>query len=152
MSNFEIALIVMACAVPVVALLMVLPKIKLKVKKKEKKEKEVESTKTLADVKKEEPKEEVALEKPKEAKNPVMANEISDDDFKTYLSRRKPISKPSRIDLPDDYVDRTTPYMPRRISKQENKPKNIKEEIQNLSPKLKAMLIAGVLDKKDLDE
>lgn len=150
MSYFEIASIILACAVPVVSLVMVLPKIKLKFKKKEKKEKKVEPVKTMADIKKEEHKEEVVLEKPKEVKNPVMANEISDDDFKTYLSRRKAISKPSRIDLPDDYVDRTTPYMPRRIRKQE-KPKNIKEEIQNLSPKLKAMLIAGVLDKKDYD-
>ena len=147
MSNFEVFIIVMVCVVPVLALLMVLPKIKIKFKKKEKKA-NVE-TKTYAEIKVEEkPIEPNVEEKPKEVKKPVLSSEISTEDFKSYFNRRKPTSKPSRLDLPADFKDRTMPYTPRR--RMENKkPKSVAEEIQNLSPELKALIITGVLDKKD---
>ena len=147
MSNFEIFLIVMVCAVPFIALLMVLPK---KIKKAKEKNKKSVDIKTLEDLKKEEKKEEPVENKP-EVKKHVAKSEISTDDFKKYLQRRKPISKPSRMELPKDFVDRTIPYTPRRRRIKNDRPNNLTEEIQNLSPELKALIIAGVLDPKNFD-
>lgn len=157
MSSFEIVLIVLACAVPCVALFFVLPK-KLKGEKKSKKEKKSE-LKTYEELKKEETKEEpktqeqskVELEKKKEPSK-VATTEISTDDFSSYLKRRKNPTKPSRIELPKDFLDRTSPYAHRRKQKEEQKPKNVAEEIRLLSPELKALLIAGVLDPKNFDK
>lgn len=150
MSNFEILLIVLVCIVPVVSLLMVLPKIKLKFKKKEKKVQP--ETKTYAEIKAEDKANEPKIEeKPKEMKKFVSSGEISTDDFRSYLNKRKPTSKPSRLSLPADFKDRTMPYEPRRRRMVNKKPQSVAEEIQNLSPELKAMIIAGVLDKKDFD-
>jgi len=143
MSNFEIFLIVMLCATPFIALLFVLPK-KLK---KEKAAEKVE-TKTLKDIKQEEPKP-VVEEKKIEPKK-VASSEISTDDFKSYLKRREPTSKPNRVELPKDFKDMTLPYRPRRRVKNE-KPKTIGEEIQSLSPELKALMITGILDRKNFD-
>jgi len=150
MSNFEIFLMVMICAVPVVSLLMLLPKIKIKFKKKEKKVQA--ETKTYAEIKAEEaPAQPQTEEKPKEVKKNFSSNEISNDDFKSYLNRRKPTSRPSRLNLPEDFADRTMPYSPRRRKRADQQPKSVAEEIDNLSPELKAIIFAGVLDKKDYD-
>ena len=147
MSNFEIALIILAALIPVIALFMVLPKIKIKFKKKEKK---VEPLKTLVDIKSEESKEEHKIEeKQSEVKNYNVTNDISTDEFKAYLNRRKEISRPKRIDLPQGFIDRTMPYSRRRNKPQ--KPKTIAEEIQNLSPQAKALIISGALDRKYFD-
>ncbi len=150
MSSFEIFIIVLVCVVPIIALFMVLPKIKIKFKSKQKKS---PKTKTYAEIKaEEEPKEVKIEEKPKETKKQTIASEISTEDFKNYLNRRQPTTKPSKMELSEDFVDRTSPYFPRRMRRSVQKPKNVAEEIKNLSPELKAMLIAGVLDKKDYDE
>lgn len=143
MSNFEIFLIVMLCATPIIALFFILPK-------KLKKEKKVEKTevKTLKEVKQEESKP-VVEEKKIEPKK-VASSEISTDDFKSYLNHRTPTSKPSRVELPKDFRDMSLPYRPRRREKKE-KPKTIVEEIQSLSPELKALMITGVLDRKNFD-
>lgn len=148
MFNFQTILIIMACSVPVVSLMMVLPKLKLK--KKEKKPESKEDTKTLEDLKKEEKTEQtVETPKPIEVKRTEIANDISTEDFKSYLNNRKPFSKPSRIDLPDDFIDRTTPFSRRQTKK--DQPKSLAEEIKTLSPELKAILFTGALDKKDFD-
>ena len=150
MSKFEIFLIVTACAAPVLALLMVLPKIKIKFKKKEKKAK-IE-TKSYAELKAEEkPIEPKVEEKPKEVKKFMSSDEISTDDFKSYLNKRKSATRPSRLDMPDDFIDRTMPYTPRRRRRTEEKPKTVAEEIKNLSPELKALLLTGAFDKKNYD-
>ncbi len=149
MSNFEIFLIVMACAIPFIALLTLVPKIKLKKKEK----KVAKPTKQLVDLKQEEkPIELVVEEKPKEIQQQVISNEISTGDFKNYLERKKQdVSKPKRVELPSDFKDISMPYMPRRRARQSEKPQNVAEEIKSLSPELKAMLIAGVLDKRNYD-
>ena len=149
MSYFEIFLIVMLCAVPVIALLMVLPKIKLKKKEK----KVAEPTKTYSEIKSEaKPNEPEVEEKPKEVQKQIMSNEISTDDFKSYLERKKQdLSKPKRVELPSDFKDMSMSYMPRRRARQAEKQKNVAEEIKSLSPELKAMLMAGVLEKRDYD-
>lgn len=145
MSNFEIFLIVMVCAVPVLALLFVLPKFK----KKEKKAKAIELSKTYSEIKSEE-KVEPKKETPKEAISKYVNNHISPDEFKSYLKDKK-TTKPSRIEFPADFKDRTMPYTPRRNMMANKKPNSVAEEIRSLSPELKAMLIAGILDKKDYD-
>jgi hypothetical protein len=55
------------------------------------------------------------------------------------------------MELPKDFIDRTMPYIPRKRRIKNDKPKNLTEEIQNLSPELKALIIAGVLDPKNFD-
>ena len=149
MSRFEIFIIAMLCAIPVVALIAVFPKIKFKKKTK----KVVEPTKTYAEIKQEEKPAQPIVEevKPKEVKKPIMSDEISSDDFRSYLEHKKQdVSKPKRVELPSDFKDMSMPFVPRRRVRNQ-KPKNISEEIKGLSPELKAMLIAGVLDKKDYD-
>ena len=153
MSNFEIFIIVVLCFVPILAFVMLLPKLKLKFnfKKKEK------STKTkmepIAEIKTEEkPKETKVEETPKEVKPVISSNEISTEDFSGYLNKRKPVTKPQKVELPEGFVDRTMPYIPQRRMSDIKKPKTIAEEIESLSPELKAIIVAGVLDKKDYDE
>jgi len=150
MSNFEIVLTVLACAVPLVALLFVLPKFKKKEKAK------VETpTKTYEEIKKEEtPKEETKLEEKKENKSlPKITNtEFDSNDFKSYLKRKQQTtSKPMRVDLPEDFEYKTMPYLPRRRRREDLKPKTVAEEIRSLSPELKALIFTGALDKKNFD-
>ncbi|MBQ8615783.1 MAG: hypothetical protein IJ415_04380 [Clostridia bacterium] len=146
MSNFEIVLIVLACAVPVVALLFVLPKFK------KKEQKAPVPTKTYEEIKKEE-QVEIKSGLPEEKKVQTFANnDFSPEDFKGYLNhKQKNITRPSRVNLPKDFMDRTEPYMPRRRRRMEEKPKSVADEIRSLSPELKALIIAGVLDKKDFN-
>lgn len=145
MSNFEIILIVLVCAVPIVAFLFVLPKIKKKEKKVE------ETTKTLADLKQEEKKPEIIKETP--VKKEVVQDEISSSEIQSYIDfKKKNLSKPKRVEMPKDFKDITLPYTPRRRHSQDKKPKTVAEEIQNLSPELKVLIISGVLDPKSFDK
>lgn len=145
MSSFEIVLIVMACCVPVVAILFVLPKLKKKQKKVEK------PVKTYEELKKEEVVPVTKIE-PKAPKKVVNTQEFSSDDFRSYLAqKRKNTTIPSRVELPDGFVDTTMPYMPRRRRRIETKPKTVAEEIKSLSPELKALIISGVLEPKNFD-
>ena len=55
--------------------------------------------------------------------------------------------------LPDDFRDLSTRYNPNsRLNKtgQENS-SSLAEEINSLSPELKALILSGALDKKDYD-
>ena len=147
MSNFEIFLIVAMCLVPVVSLITFLPK---KLKGLKKKKPESAKVKTLEDLKKEEqPKEIKAVEK--QSNLSASSNEISTDDFKDYLQRRKPTSKPKRMELPPSFLDRTSPYARMNI-RNNQKPKSVSEEFKSLSPKLKSLIISGVFDPKDFDK
>lgn len=152
MFSFESVMIFLACSVPIVALFFVLPKIK----KKEKKE-ETKPVKSYEEIKKEEVKAEPQkeeMEKPKEKKieRAFSTNDFSPDDFRGYLDRKqKTITKPTRVDLPEGFIDRTEPYLPRRRRREEEKPKTVAEEIRSLSPELKALIFTGALDKKDYD-
>ena len=150
MSNFEIVLIFLAGTIPIVTFLFVFKKFK----KKEKKE--TTPTKTYEEMKKEEqeqnkPVEEVKVEEKKVEKSAFPNNDFTAEDFKGYLNhKQKHISKPSRVDLPKDFVDTTLPYS-RRRRRMEEKTKSVAEEINSLSPELKVLIIAGVLDKKNYD-
>lgn len=142
MSSFEIFLIVGFALSPFVALLFVLPK-KLK---KEKTPPPTTEYKPEPELK--EKKEEVKEEKPLEIIKPT----VSTDEFKDYLtSKRKNIKLPKHIDSP---FMQTEDYIPsrfrRRKPKQENK--SIAEQVQDLSPELKVMMLSGVFNRKDFDE
>ena len=147
MSNFEIFLIVAMCLVPVVSLITFLPK---KLKGLKKKNPEKEKVKTLEELKQEEQPKEIKEVK-KEANLNASSNEISTDDFKDYLKRRKPTSRPKRMELPPGFLDRTSPYA-RMNLRNNKKPQSVSEEFKSLSPKLKSLIISGVLAPKDFDK
>ncbi len=148
MSNFEIFLIVGICIVPFVAFMFVMPKFK-------KKEKIKIETKTYEDLKKEEKitEQPIIEEQPKETKPIFETQDFTSDDFKNYLKyRNENTTHPKKIEHGKDFMDMTTDYLPqRRRSRQNQKPKNIAEEIKSLSPELKALIISGALDKKNFD-
>lgn len=152
MSNFEIFLIVALCAVPFVSVLFILPKFK-------KKEKPAPApAKTYEDVKKEEIKKEDVTESvvektvEKKAESVFAKNDFSSEDFRSYVNyKQKNTTKPFRVELPKDFVDRTEPYIPRRRRREVEKPKTVAEEIRSLSPELKALIFTGALDKKNFD-
>ncbi len=153
MSKFEIILIVCACLAPFFAIIFFLPrKVNFKnlfknlFKKKEKKSAE---TKSETEGPKMEEKPAQAVEVKPEYR-PMVDNSISTDEFKSYLNRReKDISKPKRHELPKDFIDQTMPFEPfERRKPREKKPQSVAEEIQSLSPELKALIISGFLDRK----
>ena len=154
MSTIEIILIVAACIIPVVAFFMVLPK-------RKKKEKVPPPTNTYV---KEEKKEEKpatqaaptsSSSSPKELAKPKVAKPIFDDDedFKSYLElKKKRTPAPEPIEEGSFVRNPVGEYIPARLRTkiaEKNDAKSIKDQINELSPELKAMLIAGVLDRKD---
>ena len=88
-------------------------------------------------------------------KKPVVSianSEFSAEDFRGYLNHRQSnMTKPSRVDLPEGFIDRTEPFVRKRPKKDENKPQTVAEEIKSLSPELKALIFTGALDKKNFD-
>ena len=74
------------------------------------------------------------------------------DDFKDYINfKRKQTRSPYRIQEPDDIF--TEEYLPPRLRRRHlQSSKSVSEQIKELSPELKAMLLTGVLDKKDYDD
>lgn len=149
MSKIEIFLIVGVCLAPIVALLFVLPK---KIKKQTK-----EAPPTTPYVSEEPKKEEAPSEQSaKEVKKDEVVIKNDDiyktDDFKNYINhKRKQTRSPYRIQEPDDVF--TEEYLPPRLRrKKQQSNKSVSEQIKELSPELKAMLLTGVLDKKDYDD
>lgn len=147
MTKMEILLIVCAVLIPIVALIMILPKIK----KKEK------------SAKQEKPKEEPAKQIQQEEKKPDSIKEVkaeakpqlfdqnssySADDFKGYLKEKnKKINKPVRKELSNDYKDLTKGY--EEYMRQSTKPeKSMADDICCLSPELQAMVLTGILNRK----
>ena len=148
MFNFEKLLIIAACAIPIIALSVFMFKRTVEKLKKPKNKKQ-EPVQPQAEVQKVE-------EKPKEIepvvnKNKSVASEISTDDFKAYLNKRKEISKPKKLEHPQGFQDRTMQYMPTQRSRI-RKHKSIAEEIQTLSPELKALILSGALDRRDFED
>lgn len=150
MLNFQTFLILSACSIPFIAFVFVLPKFKKKEKKTAKQAEEKQTsvpleTKTEAKVS--------MPEKPQEKKfEPVFNNaEFSPEDFKGYLNnRQKNMSKPTRVDLPEGFIDTTQPFV-RRVKNKQEKSQTVAEEIRSLSPELKALIFTGALDKKNFD-
>ena len=150
MSNFEIFLIVAFCSVPVIALLFVLPK----KNKKQGKESLPPAPYVSDEAIKEVEDEEISVEKSVEVKeeNKIKSEELyNTDEFKDYINfKREQTKSPFRIQEPNDVF--TEDYLPLRLRRKQKEAKSIPEQIKDLSPELKAVLLAGVLDKKDYDE
>ena len=141
MSIIERFLLIGICVAPFVALLFVLPK------SKKKKQKTFETTDYVPESK-EEP---VAEVKPEIEKEKVTTKSFEDEilDYRQFLEKRKEhITRPSRVELPKGYNDLTESYsaMRRRMERASQQDKNT--NIHNLDPEIKALLIAGILDRK----
>ena len=126
---------------PFVALLFIIPKIK------KKKQKTFETTDYVPENKEEpivETKQEIKEEK---IETKSFKNEI--ESYREFLEKRKEkMSHPTRVELPKGYTDLTESYsaMRRRMERSNNQEKNT--NINNLDPEIKALLIAGILDRK----
>lgn len=142
MSGLEISILIMACVLPLASFIFIKPK-----KKKKDKAEQVENKKE--EVKIEQKPQPIIKEEPKINEE---SNEDSfDKDIQSYVEyKKKNTTKPKRVDMPPSFKDMSMPYVPRRRIV-EKKPQTIADEINSLSPELKAMLIAGILDKKNYD-
>ena len=143
MSIMEKILLISACVAPLIALLFILPKIK------KKKPKTFETTEYIPE-KKEEPVE----VKPEIVEEKVEKKSFEDEieTYREFLQKRKQnITQPSRVELPKDYQDLTESYsaLCRRQARMQNQEKNT--NLHNLDPEIKALLIAGILDRKYFD-
>ena len=152
MTKVEICLTICAFVMPFLALLFVLPK---KISGKQEKPKETAKFTINKEEKKEEtkPVESKLTEKPVEKKkrNPFEDVKYSAEDFRGYLNRRKEnMTKPKHKTPKEDTTFSFADFMAKK-SKEDIAPALIREDIHNLSPDLTAMMIAGVLDKKDFD-
>lgn len=140
MSIIERFLLIGLCIAPFVALMFVLPKVK-------KKQKTFETTDYVPETKVEpvaEVKPEIIEEK---IENKSFEEEIMD--YRQFLEKRKErMSMPSRVELPKGYNDLTESYsaMRRRMERASQQEKNT--NINNLDSEIKALLIAGILDRK----
>ena len=143
MSVFEIIIIASAVSIPVIALLMVIPKFKRRQK--------LISHETMPYVSSEN--ESPVVNKTvdqdqKETTRSLQAQEDSTDEFKDYLRYKKEsIVGPTKKELPEGYIDRTSPYVRRRMDKNKEH-KTIIEQINTLSPELLTMMLSGIFDKK----
>lgn len=143
MSIIERVLLIGACVAPLVALLFILPKIK------KKKPKTFETTEYVPE-KKEDPVE----VKPEIVEEKVQEKSFEDEieSYREFLKRRKEnMTEPSKNELPKGYQDLTESYsaLRRRRAQRLNEEKNT--NIHNLDPEIKALLIAGILDRKYFD-
>ena len=139
MSIIEKVLLISVCVAPFVALMFVLPKVK-------KKEKTFETADYVPEKK----------EEPVEVKPVVVEEKVSEKSFENeivnyreFLQKRKEhMSRPSRVELPKGYNDLTESYsaMRRRMERASQQENNT--NINNLDPEIKALLIAGILDRK----
>ena len=142
MSTVEIVLIVIACLIPVVSLIIILPK-HLKFAKS----KPASATPT--------PAEPIKTEQPKVVANKAPMQDYNTDEFKSYLNKRKEkLTKPVRNNNVASNLLPNENYFPRRITRASatQQPQTLIDEIRNLSPELKALIFSGALNRKDYDK
>lgn len=142
MGTFEIILIIGAILTPVVAMLIIIPK---KIKKKE--EKTIE-TKPYVVAEKEEVKQ--VTEVPKEEPiNLVKPNQINDDlqTYREYLNKKQ-TSQPKKLELNGKFDNLTEDYRA-FMERMNKKPEKNKYDVSELSDEMKALLILGILDRKE---
>lgn len=142
MSTIERILLIGACVAPLFALLFVLPKLK-KIKKKEK-------TFETTDYVPENKVEPVVEAKPDILESTPKTKSFEDEiqSYREFLEKRKEkMTNPSRKELPKGYVDMSESYSAMR-RRQERQNSQTNTNIHNLDPEIKAMLIAGILDRK----
>ena len=144
MSKIEILILILASAIPLFSFVVVYKsKLKNIFKKKQKDtKKEIKE-----EIKQEEKPEEVVVEpiKEKSLSDKVEENFFTSD-FKEYSRMKK-----DKITFPE--MKFNSEFVPTFDLDEFDrpKPKTIAEQIKSLSPELKALIVAGVLDKKDID-
>lgn len=148
MSKIEIGILIVLCLLPIITLVIVLPK---KLKKKAPPPPTTEYKPDKPVVEEEKPKPE-KVEKPKTlGENKGLYN---DDSFKGYLKDRKGNRTPPTFKEPnfdDPFMNDVFRPNMQQTSKG-NEDKSLSEQINELSPELKAMLLSGILDRKNFDE
>ena len=144
MSLIEKVILISIGLIPFIALIMFLPKI-LKNKK---------ANKTIASAEPaNEPKTTPTEIQPKQQTPKEKEKKQEFDDFSDYANMKKSkVSAPKR-NFPqpkyDDFIERYVPPRQINIIKKE---KTIREELDSLSPQLKALIISGALDRKNFDD
>ncbi len=145
MSNVEISLIVLVCIIPIIALVVILPKLKKKKNSSAHLEPQVYEQSAEPTVE--------GKDEPNVLENPVEEKTYTSDDFKSYLENKKQtITKPSRKDNVSDFDLEDYEMFNRRHRQRsafQPSSKSISEQFDDLTPEMKALIIAGVLDPKD---
>ena len=69
--------------------------------------------------------------------------------YREFLEKRKEtMIRPNRVELPKGYNDLTESYSAMRRREMRNNQQEKNTNINNLDPEIKALLIAGILDRK----
>lgn len=140
MTTIEIVLLIGVCLTPIVALLFVVSKKHKKEEVKQEVDKQPETT---------EEKKECQPEQPVDTFN-LNSQDFSRNELKDYMvNKSKSVTRPFNKSVSGDFPGLNMDFPPRRIRNEE---KPVSKQIQDLSPELKALMIAGVLDKKDYSE
>ena len=156
MTKIEIGLVIIICLLPIIALVMILPK-KLFSKKGKKPEPKPEQPQEAPAPAKEEP-------KPVEVKEEEPSKELEEytdlyqeEDFKAYLKdRAEKHPSPKEKDGDPTQFGKFDPDLFGPVNKTppppKKQPKTLQEEIEGLSPELKALLLSGALNPKHFDK
>ncbi len=150
MSRMEMAMIIILCLTPIIALVILLPK-KLKFHKKPKKIKEPAENKQEPQKESENPPVEQNEIKPEIIDTPYVMD--SDLDSIRDFAKNKKTTKPTRK-TPD--LSKLSPHPEFSFRRENNfrterqpEQKSIKEQFDELSPEMKALIMSGAFDRKD---
>lgn len=150
MSRMEMAMIIILCLTPIIALVILLPK-KLKFHKKPKKIKESAEKKEEQQLESETPPVEQNEIKPEIIDTPYVMD--SDLDSIRDFAKNKKTTKPTRK-TPD--LSKLSPHPEFSFRRPNNfrtenqtEQKSIKEQFDELSPEMKALIMSGAFDRKD---
>lgn len=150
MSRMEMAMIIILCLTPIIALVILLPK-KLKFHKKPKKIKESAEKKEEQQLESETPPVEQNEIKPEISDAPYVMD--SDLDSIRDFAKNKKTTKPTRK-TPD--LSKLSPHPEFSFRRENNfrtenqtEQKSIKEQFDELSPEMKALIMSGAFDRKD---
>lgn len=150
MSRMEMAMIIILCLTPIIALVILLPK-KLKFHKKTKKIKESAEKKEEQQLESETPPVEQNEIKPEIIDTPYVMD--SDLDSIRDFAKNKKTTKPTRK-TPD--LSKLSPHPEFSFRRENNfrterqpEQKSIKEQFDELSPEMKALIMSGAFDRKD---
>ena len=149
MSWFEITLIILVCLSPIVALVLISFS---KFKKKEKQNPAIEQTPIKEEPK---PNKDEITKQNKKVEADVEHAVFNSDGFKEYLNERSGKTvKPQHLSMENNMKFPTSMYNREdfeQMMRPMQKNKTISEQIKTLSPELKALMIAGVFNKKDYE-
>lgn len=150
MSRMEMAMIIILCLTPIIALVILLPK-KLKFHKKPKKIKESAEKKEEQQLESETPPVEQNVIKPEISDTPYVMD--SDLDSIRDFAKNKKTTKPTRK-TPD--LSKLSPHPEFSFRRENNfrterqpEQKSIKEQFDELSPEMKALIMSGAFDRKN---